>query len=459
MNKKNILIVSIVVVIAVLGFMAFRQVAAKKAAAVESSATETAVVERGDLSVTVEAAGSLTPPTEITLAFPVAGKLYEIPVLEGQAVKQGDLLARLEDNIQAEADFQALFTAAGGARVELAVANAEEALDDALGDFKYRFGTVTYYWEGQLKQAEETLAALDADPNASVEQKAEAQKVVDEARVKRDYFLEQNLDYLEKEDDWRPDAGDIAVVRSNLENAKVALQDANAALEIVKAGSSALQAPLTALGPEMARLESTRLNMENTRLTAQADGVVTTLYYQVGEFANPGTPVIALTDVSILEADVNLDETDVVRIATDMTVVVTVDAFPGMEVSGKVIEIAPTANIQSGVVLYSVTVRLDPTDLPLRSGMTTNVVFPIEQRNDILMVPFRAIETEGGQAYLTRVTDSGREAERVAVTMGLITDTQIEILSGIEEGDVITVYANPIQDTELMHNPMFSGGQ
>ena len=459
MNKKNILIVSIVVVIAVLGFMAFRQVAAKKAAAVESSATETAVVERGDLSVTVEAAGSLTPPTEITLAFPVAGKLYEIPVLEGQAVKQGDLLARLEDNIQAEADFQALFTAAGGARVELAVANAEEALGDALGDLKYRIGTATYYWEEQLKQAEETLAALDADPNASVEQKAEAQKVVDEARVKRDYFLEQNLDYLEKEDDWRPDAGDIAVVRSNLENAKVALQDANAALEIVKAGSSALQAPLTALGPEMARLESTRLNMENTRLTAQADGVVTTLYYQVGEFANPGTPVIALTDVSILEADVNLDETDVVRIATDMTVVVTVDAFPGMEVSGKVIEIAPTANIQSGVVLYSVTVRLDPTDLPLRSGMTTNVVFPIEQRNDILMVPFRAIETEGGQAYLTRVTDSGREAERVAVTMGLITDTQIEILSGIEEGDVITVYANPIQDTELMHNPMFSGGQ
>jgi hypothetical protein len=47
----------------------------------------------------------------------------------------------------------------------------------------------------------------------------------------------------------------------------------------------------------------------------------------------------------------------------------------------------------------------------------------------------------------------------VAVTMGLITDTQIEILSGIEEGDVITVYANPVQDTELMHNPMFSGGQ
>jgi HlyD family secretion protein len=458
MSKKNIWTVSIIVVVAVLGFVGYRQIAAKKASA-EAPMTETAVVERGDLSVTVEAAGSLTPPTEITLAFPVAGKLYEIPVSEGQTVKQGDLLARLEDNIQAEADFQALFTSAGIAQSELAAVNAQEALDDAINDLKYLIGSVTYYWEEQLAQSEQTLITLNADSNASTEQKAEAQKTVDDSHRKRDYFLAQNIDYLEKEDNYFVDDSDIALARANLENAKIILLDANAALEIVKSGPSALQAPLTALGPELARLESTRLNMENTRLTAQADGVVTTLYYQAGEFANPGTPVISLTDVSILEADVNLDETDVVRIATDMTVVVTVDAFPGMEMSGKVIEIAPTANIQSGVVLYSVTVRLDPTDLPLRSGMTINVIFPIEQRNDILMVPFRSIETEGGQAYLTRVTVSGLEAERVAVTMGLITDTQIEILSGIEEGDVITVYANPVQDTELMHNPMFSGGQ
>lgn len=456
MSKKTIWTVAVVIVIAALGLLGYQQVAAKKEAA-EVPTTETAVVQRGELSVTVEAAGSLIPPTETTLSFPVAGKLYEVSVIEGQTVKQGDLLARLEDNIQAEADFQALFTDAGVAKAELAVAYAQEAFDDALQDLKYRVGTVTYYWEGQLKQAEETLVALNADPKASAEQKAEAQKAVDEARVKRDYFLEQNLDYLEDEDDWRPDAGDIAVARSNLENARVALQDAQAALEIVKAGPSALQSPLTALGSEMARLDRARLNVENTRLLAQTDGVVTSLYYQVGEFANPGAPVNAMTDVSILEAEVNLDETDVVKIALGMQVVVTVDAFPGMEVSGEVTEIAPTAAIQSGVVLYPVTVRLNSTELPLRSGMTVTVTFPIEQRTDTLLVPFRAIETEGGQAYVTRVTASG--SERVAVMLGLITDTQIEILSGINEGDVVTVYANPVQDAELMQNPMFGGGQ
>ena len=456
MSKKNIWIVAVIIVIAALSFMGYRQIAAKKASA-QSPATETAVAQRGDLFVAVEASGSLTSPTGITLAFPGAGKLYEIPVTEGQTVKQGDLLARLEDNIQAEADFQALFSDAGILQAELAAADAQEALVDATDYLKYRIGSGTYYWEGQLKQAEETLAALNADPNASVEQKAEVQEAVDYARHKQKYLLQENIAYLEKEDDYYLDDSDIALARVQMENAKIAVQDAEAALEIVKAGPSALHVPLTALGPEMARLERARLNLENTRLTAQANGVVTTLYYQAGEYANPGMPVVALTDMSVLEAEVNLDETDVVRIATGMTVGVTVDAFPGMEVSGEVIDIAPTASIQSGVVLYPVTVRLDPTELPLRSGMTVNVSFPLEQRTDALLVPFRAVETERGQAYVTRRTASG--TARVAVTMGLITDTQIEILSGINEGDIVTVYANPVQDTELMRNPMFGGGQ
>ena len=463
MSKKNLLITAVVIVIAVAGFAAYRQSAARKTSA-ETTATETAVVERGDLSITVEAAGSLTPPTEMKLAFPVAGKLYEIPVAEGQTVEQGELLARLEDNVQAEGDFQTLFTDAGVLQAELAAANAQEELVDATDYLKYRIGSGTYYWEGQLKQAEEMLAALDADPNASAEQKAEAQKTVDKARSKQEYLLQENIAYLEKEDDYYLDDSDIAFARVNLENAKTALQDAQAALEIVKSGPSALQSPLTSLGKEMARLEGIRQKVENTRLTSPVDSVVTTLLFQVEEYVNPGAPVVALSDVNTLEAEVNLDETDVSRIQVGMPVIVSVDAFPGQELSGQVTEISLSANVQSGVVLYPVTVRVDAVPstgsgqaLPLRSGMTINVSFPIEERQDTLIVPFRAVETEGGQAYLTQVTATG--SERVAVTMGLITDTQVEILSGINEGDVVTVYANPVQDTELMKNPMFGGGQ
>jgi RND family efflux transporter MFP subunit len=349
MNKKNILIVSIVVVIAVLGFMAYRQVAAKKAAAVESSATETAVVERSDLSMTVDASGSIVPRVEIGLAFTTGGRVAETLVTEGEQVETGQLLLRLD----------------------------------------------TQDLEWQVEQARLSVSIAE-------------------------------YDLSDMRDDYYEESDQVKRSKAKLEQAQVSQQQAEWRLE-----QATLKAPI--------------------------NGVVTTLFVESGEMANSGQTVITLSDLANLDVDVNLDETDVARIEMGMTVVVTVDAFPGMEVIGEVIEIASTADVQSGVVLYPIKVHLDPTDLPLRSGMTVNVMFTLEERKDTLVVPFRAVETEGGQAYLTRVTVSG--SERVAVTMGLITDTQIEILSGIEEGDVITVYANPVQDTELMHNPMFSGGQ
>jgi RND family efflux transporter MFP subunit len=445
--------------------------------AVSNQPDEMAAVQRGDLSITVEAAGSLAASTEFTLAFPVTGNLYEVTIIEGQSVKKGDVLARLEDNIQAEADFQSLFTDAGIAQSELTAINSREALSYAIDDLVYLIGVDAYYWEKQLAQTEKKLSTLNQDTNATVEQKTEAQKEVDEACGWRDYYRELNISKLEKEYkvfdtitmrghtrhiflynvlDTVSDS-ELLLAYANLEDAKILLQDAEAALEIIKSGPSALQSPLTALGPEMALLEKTRLNMENTRLTAPTDGVVTTLNFQAGEYVTPGKPVAVIGSLTNLEAEINLDETDIPHIQIGMMVVVSVDAFPGQQLTGQVTEIALSANVQSGVVLYPVTVRLDPTDLPLRSGMTVNATFPVEERIDTLLVPYRAVETEGGQAYVTRMTASG--SERVAVTLGLVTDTQVEILSRLEEGDVVTVYANPIQDTAIMRSPIFGGEQ
>jgi multidrug efflux pump subunit AcrA (membrane-fusion protein) len=477
-KRKNTLVAFVAIgVIATLGIMVARQVAASRAAS-ESTATETAIVQRGDVTITVDAAGSLASPTEFTLAFPVAGKIHEIFVSEGKTVAKGDLLARLEGNIQAEADFQALFSKVGVARAELALTHAQDALTYSVDDLAYLIGVEAYHWEGQLKQAEERLAVLNEDSSATAEQKSEAQKAVEVARGWRDYYRELNIRKLEKEYEdfevfktirmkgqirhilldtisYKVDT-ELLLAYANWEDAKVNLQDAQAALEIVKAGPSALQSPLAALGPEMAQLEATRRNVENTRLIAPVDGVITKLNFHVGEIVSRGAPVAVVSNLTTLEAEVNLDETDVSRIQVGMPVVVSVDAFPGQKLNGQVTEIALSANVQSGVVLYPVTVRVDASTLPLLSGMTVNVAFPIEQRTDTLIVPYRAVETEGGQAYLTRVTASG--SERVAVTLGLITDTQVEILSGVEEGDVVTVFDNPVQDTELMNDPIFGEG-
>lgn len=192
-------------------------------------------------------------------------------------------------------------------------------------------------------------------------------------------------------------------------------------------------------------------------LVAPSSGTIASLDVHVGEFVSPGQRAIVLSDLTALQAEINLDETDVARIALDTPVSITVDAFPGAELSGEVIEIASSADVQSGVVLYPVTVRVNPSDLPLRSGMTVNVTITIEKHENTLIVPFRAIETEGGQAYVTRITAAG--SQRVSVTLGLVTDTQIEILSGVFEGDVVAVYANPVQDSSLQTKSPFGGGQ
>jgi HlyD family secretion protein len=130
-----------------------------------------------------------------------------------------------------------------------------------------------------------------------------------------------------------------------------------------------------------------------------------------------------------------------------------------VELTGQVESIAPAAVIQSGVVLYPVTIGLTASDLPLRPGMTADATIVVESREKTLIVPFRAIETADGQAYVTRITDATRT--RTPVTLGLITEVEVEILDGLAEGDRVAVYANPVQDAGLQSGPggMFSGGQ
>ncbi len=311
--------------------------------------TETAVVQRGDLIMSVEASGSLAPRVEVSLAFTAGGRVVEVLVAKGQSVEAGQPLLRLD----------------------------------------------TQVLEWQVEQARLSLTLAELDLSEARDKYAEGDEPVESAKVR-------------------------------VEKARLSL-------------------------------EETEWKLEQATLTAPISGTVTALLVDSGEIVNNGQTVIVVSDVNTFQADINLDETDVARIAIGGTVTITIDAFPGAELSGKVIDIAPSARIQSGVVLYPVTVRLDATDLPLRPGMTANVTIIVEKRENTLIVPFRAVETEGGQAFVTLQTDSG--SQRVPVTLGLITDTQIEILSGVSEGDLVAVYANPVQDTSVMSNTMFGGGK
>jgi multidrug efflux pump subunit AcrA (membrane-fusion protein) len=238
-KRSNLFITGIVLVAVMGGALYFTQPSAADETATPEM--QTAKVRTGDLVITANGAGSIVPAAQVDIGFRASGVVSELKVENGDAVTPNQILARLEENIQAEADFQALFSAQGLAQAELAVANAESALEDATNGVIYLVGSNAWYWEGQLDQAEAALNALDAA--ATPGQREEAQKAVDEARARMDYFLGlRNI----------PDV-DIALARAEFESAKVALRDAQAALEIVRAGPELLTAPVIALGAETAK--------------------------------------------------------------------------------------------------------------------------------------------------------------------------------------------------------------
>jgi HlyD family secretion protein len=174
---------------------------------------------------------------------------------------------------------------------------------------------------------------------------------------------------------------------------------------------------------------------------------------------NPVQPILVLSDLTALEVDVNLDETDVTHVALAQEAHVSVDAFPGVAMVGEVTYVAPKADTFSGVVLYPVTVRLMVSDLPLRAGMTADVEITTASQEGALIVPLRAVHTEDGHAYVDRLGDDGME--RVEVTLGLTTDTEAEIAGGLAAGDVVAVVSGATRDSGIqMPGPMgrFVGG-
>jgi HlyD family secretion protein len=423
-KRSRLVITGIVLATIISGALYFTQ----SSAADESAAPElqTAKVRTGDLVITANGAGTIVPAAQVDIGFRSSGMVGELNVQNGDAVTAAQTLARLEENIQAEADFQALFSAQGLAQAELAVANAEAALEDATNAVIYLVGSDAWYWEGQLDQAEAAVNTLDAAATSS--QREEAQKVVDDARARMDYFL--GLRDI-------PDV-DIALARAEFESAKVALRDAQAALEIVKAGPNAFTAPIAALGTETAKLEQARLAVQNTRLVAPFDGSVVALDVVKGQTVGT-SPVMTIATTDHLLARFYLDETDIEKAAAGMQVTFTLDAYPDETVNGEIVLVEPALQIVDGTPVVVVWASL-PEEAPfsILSGMTVEAeVIAAESRN-ALLVPVQALRELTPGSFAVFVVSPDGQLKMTPVTAGLRDFANAEILSGLKVGDVVS---------------------
>jgi HlyD family secretion protein len=427
MKKKRIFIVLgvVVVLIAVGGvYIATRQPATQTGVSQFLANAQTVKVVRTNLMTSVDSSGSVIPAAKLQLSFGAAGTVMDVKAKVGDHVKKGDVLATLDAT-----DLQSKVTQAEQAYLiqqltysatvqpdpsqvliaRTAYTNALTAYNVALRDY----GNLADKTTVQCSQLTTAKDALDR-----------AQTAYD--RLANDH---QAKNYLSG--DWGPfqsvvnnltnaqSAYDLAVSDCNVTKTNLndsAVRSARAQVQSAKANLDNLLAPRAEKQIQAAaQLEQSRLslvqaqqNLADATLVAPFDGVITIINITAGGASGSGA-AIEMADMSQLHVDVLVDETQISTVKPGQKTQLTLDALPGITLTGQVANIDPAGTISQGVVNYNVHVNLDPTNVPVRLDMTANASIIAATRENVLAVPNAAIRTGGfaGQGGGTRQAGQG----------------------------------------------------
>jgi HlyD family secretion protein len=399
---------------------------------------------RQDLTSIVTASGEIKPKNYINIGANQLGPLTHILVKEGDTVKKGQLLAQI-DAVDAGAD------------VKAQQASLNSSLADSSAD------------EAAVKAQEDNIDALSADLDKN---KADMdQKLADYQRA-QELFKSQLLARQ-----------DFDAKKAAYDGAMAAVKGAEGRLAQAKSQREQFAAQLSSAQKHVAQQQAmlSKMNVVYDKYNAYAplDGIVTNLPVRVGETVVPGiqsstaSTIMTIADMSQITAEVRVDETDIVSVALGQTADVTIDAIPNRTFKGRVTEIGDTALVRStGVAAsqsqtstqeakdFKVVVALDVPEDRIRPGLSCTAKITTATRREILTIPIQAltIRQKGdlepkkpGQAPPTNpavlkamkeelqgvFVVQGEKAVFKVVGTGITGATDIEVTSGLKDGDQI----------------------
>ncbi len=342
-------------------------------------------VKRQDLTSLVSASGEVKPKKNVNISAQVPGRIIKIGVVEGQEVKAGDFLLKL-DSAQYEAYAERDRALIQGAKADLIQAEARLQRDRS-------------FYDRQKKLFDEELISKDQ---------------LEAAKVQFDISSAQ-----------------VNAISSNIRQAE-------------------------------ASLKSTLDNIDKTTYVAPIDGIITSLRVEEGEVAiigtmnNPGTVLLTLADLSVMEVEVEVDETDVVGVRLGQEAKIRVDAFPGVDFQGRVTEVGSSA-LQRGLTAsastqeakdFKVVVTLDDPAKQLKPGLSASADIVTAERKGVLSVPIAALvlrekPAEGAAPGAKPVEEEGvyiveeGRAKFQPVVKGIAGGMDMEIATGLAEGQEI----------------------
>jgi HlyD family secretion protein len=392
---------------------------------------QTGKVARQDLTSVVSASGEIKPKNYVNIGANGYGKITKLYVHEGEEVKRGQLLAKL-DYIQSAADVAAM--------------------------------------QAQLAAAKTDFAAAEAAHKS-------AQSDLDKARADYD---RAKLDYQRGEQLY----GQALIPKQDYDTRKAAFDGADAAVASARARIAQLKAQ-TASSQERIRQVQAQLTHANdvlskTEYVAPYDGIISNLPVREGETvimgiqSSPGSLLMTVSDMSVVTAEVMVDETDIVNVKLGQPTDVTIDAIPKKVFHGEVTEIGNNAVVRStGLATtqtttgsqeakdFKVVVTVKDPPPNLRPGLSTTAKITTATRGNAVTIPIQALtvrqkadlETKHskGAVQAASPTPSGKDKEEiqgvfvvrnkqadfVKVDTGITGTTDIEVTSGLQPGDEI----------------------
>jgi len=409
---------------------------------------QTGKVVREDLTSVVTASGEIKPKNYINIGANAVGILTKILVKEGDHVRRGQLVAQIE-NIQPEAQVNS----------QKAAVNAAEADSSAA--------------EASLKVADEnmrTQQALIDHAQADLEHAK-----LDFGRAQQ-LFKDQLLskqDYDAKKAVYDADQAALLEQQTRLSQARSQREQAAAQLSAGQRRVAQAKAVLAQYSDMLNKYDS----------YAPLDGVVTNLPVREGETVVPGVTnlagsnIMTIADMSLITAELRVDETDIVSVQLNQKADITIDAIPNKTFKGHVIEIGDTAIVRStGLAAsesavssqeakdFKVVIAMDNPPDEVRPGLSCTAKITTATRHQVLTIPIQALTIRqkgdlevkpksGGALAATKLTPAeekarkeeiqgvfviaGGKAEFRKVDTGITGATDIEVLNGLKEGDEI----------------------
>jgi HlyD family secretion protein len=398
----------------------------------------------------VTASGEIKPKNYINIGANAGGIITALPVKEGELVHKGQLLARLED-VQPSANVKSS---------EASVASAEA--DSSAS-------------EAGLKAADENLktmqAAIDKDKADLARMKADVDRA--ESLFKEQLMAKQDFEL--KQASYQAQLATVRESEARLTQARAQREQQAATLTSMQRRIAQARAGLTMVADVLLKHSS----------FAPLDGVVTNLPVRVGESVVPGlqnqtgTLIMTIADMSLITAEVKVDETDIVNIKLQQAVDITIDAIPNKTFKGHVAEIGNTAILRStGVAAnqsaissqeakdFKVVVALDNPPDEVRPGLSCTAKITTATRQNVLTIPIQALTVRqkgdleakpagaAGAAQEATKSDpaaekakkeeitgvfvvSGEKAVFQKVETGITGATDIEVVSGLKDADQI----------------------